>query len=436
MTIFGETVQIYTTAKCDVGCPHCSSKNEQYPDMTLETFKVVVDKLKENGVKRVELFANNPPLHPDFDQQIQLLNESGLEYAILCVGNTNTEAFKASVMMMNDKGGLVFSVDYTEETSKLIELYPKTFFTNYSYMLKALTFWRLVPFLKEHHFKVRVNIVITIINIKEVPKIIQRVIDEGFAVSFCYVQYTNSKFKKAINDGIWTDDLVTITDAIRNSDVLNETEDIRRIISQISEYYYGDDDNYSNKRHYEGFFNKFRGSDAEEANIDTYTLSELKSRLHDLKFKYPRLVLPDNPFIEQLGGRPSGCSELLRQGLFPQLKIGTEGEILFCCDLHDSITKKYHITDFPEKNEEFLEEMRSNPHIWMCLIFNPCDFSVNYVRYTTVNNQPEPEKHVMGKAVKMVSLAPKYFEVKKRIKEILNKEDDYSANSDDRGAPN
>src|SRR3989338_7541459 len=79
----GKTVQIYTTPRCAMSCRHCNSRNLKMPDMTLATFEKALKGAKAFGAERVELFANDPILHPEIEEQIELLNRSGLEYAIL-----------------------------------------------------------------------------------------------------------------------------------------------------------------------------------------------------------------------------------------------------------------------------------------------------------------------------------------------------------------
>jgi hypothetical protein len=68
---------------------------------------------------------------------------------------------------------------------------------------------------------------------------------------------------------------------------------------------------------------------------------------------------------------------------FPQIKVGTGGEMVFCCDLYDPLTTAYELEDMCDsvKRKEFLEIIRTNPYIWLCALLNPCDFSVNNVRY-------------------------------------------------------
>lgn len=130
-------------------------------------------------------------------------------------------------------------------------------------------------------------------------------------------------------------------------------------------------------------FNLLRGDDPSEAEIPSSRLTQLKKELLDLKSNFRDKVLPRGDFIKQIGGSSHGCIEFLKRGKIPPLKIGPKGEMIFCCDLHDPYTKNYSIGGMYEfeKRRAFIRMCRINPYIWICTYFNPCDFSINWVRY-------------------------------------------------------
>lgn len=377
--IFGETIQLYTTGKCNMGCPHCSSRLQDIPDMKLETFTLTLGKLEELGIKRVELFANDPSLHPDFDKQIELLNYSGLEYAILCIGDNiiNTgfhERFKKSILNIGKNGGLVFSVDYTEGLSERIlkDNHPDLF----SYGFKANTFWKLMPFLKDNNISVRTNTVITNDNINEVIPILERVASNNIAGSFCFIQKEEKEFKELIE----TDTFSILRWRLEKfRRFLEENTSLK--VKGINDIFIHSLRIIDSKEL--SSFNRFRSDNSSESHIEEALLIKLRKDLLDLKKRYNNYILPNEEFIKNLGNRGFGCIKLIKQMKFPQLKIGTNGEMLFCCDLHDPITCKYSIFDFPEKLSDFKKDITNNPYIRLCSFFNPCDFSVNSVKYKT-----------------------------------------------------
>src|SRR3989338_7088466 len=85
-SLFGNTVQLYITQACEMGCPHCASREQKMPNMKPETLQTIIKVLESNMVERVELFANDPILHPQIETFIGMLNQSTLKYAILTVG--------------------------------------------------------------------------------------------------------------------------------------------------------------------------------------------------------------------------------------------------------------------------------------------------------------------------------------------------------------
>jgi len=378
MNLLGETVQIYTTKKCGMNCPHCSSRTLNLSEMTMDTFREVVGFVSKNGCKRLELFANDPVFHNDITKQIGILNESSLDYAILTVGaNRNIPASpKAHFMQIMDminpaKGGFVFSVDYSEQISR--DILSKSF---NAYAYKALSFWQLAPILQDKKIPVRINVVVSKDNVNEVLLIIQRAAEMGFAVSFCFVQYHQPKFLELIKNGLTSDaeegfrSYLTNTGFFENSELDGFMNTVRGIVANELK---------------NGPFNKFRGSDAEEGNIQEGKLIEIRKGILLLKTHFNDQILPGDDFINGLGGLSTGCLNLLKQGKFPQMKIGSNGEMLFCCDLHDPKTSNFTVDTLnsPQAWESFLTAIRKNPYVLLCSYFNRCDFSVNHVMYNT-----------------------------------------------------
>jgi len=378
--MFGETIQCYSTPACNMKCVHCSSRLQGMKEMSMKTLQDIINFCKMQGILRIELFANNPQLHKEFDAQIDMLNDSGLDYAILAVGADPDDPkilddFKESILKMNDHGGLVFSVDYTKEIAE--QLLKSNHKDTHSYAHKALSFWNLIPFLKEHNFKVRTNSVISKHTIKEIPEIIKRVAQEGFGASFCFVQCEDTYMKRIKKVGFQYSDRIDFKTFLERNQLPDFSVD--RLSSAFDIFVRG---KAWQREDFQESFNRFRGLDKSEGDLNASELNPLKDELLDLKRQFPDNVLPDSEFIKDLGFRGNGCVDLLRIKKFPQLKIGSEGQFFFCCDMHDPVTRAWNIHNFNEK--EMLDSISLNPYIWLCACFNPCAFSVNKVKYKTI----------------------------------------------------
>jgi len=376
---FGDTVQLYITPNCGMNCPHCRSQLQTMCDMTLPKFREVVRILKLLGVKRIELFANDPLLHPQIQEFISILNESGLGYALLTVGASPTDSsvgplfLEVAEMIDRERGGIVFSVDCTEKTARAILSEDPTS----PYAFKAMRFWELAEWLQTEGVPVRVNIVISRNNIDEVALIIQQVAEMGFAVSFCFVQFRQPEFDEVSSKGL-TPELEQVFRQFMSDSGLLSPDEIDEIVA-VSKEILGSAEALS-------CFNAFRGEDSKEGNISPELLAKLRNELLELKSEFgDALILPGGDYIRAIGDRGSGCLGLLEQGCFPQMKIAADGGIPFCCDLHDFITRMFSICDLitEEGRKSLLEAILKNPFIWLCIFFNRCAFSVNYVQSAT-----------------------------------------------------
>jgi len=377
--LLGKTVQLYITGLCNMKCHHCNTPRN-IPNMTLETFKEAIKWSLANGADRIELFANDPLLHPDIEKMVEMLNKSRLGYAILTVGDSphDEETFRKFLKLADKidkkKGAFVFSVDFTEETSRKILKNDRD--VNYPFAFKAETFWvKLAPILLKKKIPVRTNTVISRNNVDEVVLIINRVIEMGFTASFCYIQVRQPEFDRLCSKGLMPilesrfRKFMIDSELLKGFDVEEIIEETKSIVKS------GELENNT-------IFNAFRGKNYSESEISIPRLEKLRKDLSTLKEKFPNRVLPSIKFIEEIGSRGFGCINLLKNKNFPQMKIGTECQMFFCCDLHDKYTSEYSVF----KNDEwtigiFQQMIRINPYIWICMYFNPCDFSVNRVVY-------------------------------------------------------
>lgn len=389
--MFGTTVQLYVTPECGMNCEHCRSRLQRIPNMTPATLKEVVEVLKIKGVRQVEEFANDPILSPHILEHLRILDESGLNFRILTVGDSphdpNVKKRFSQVMenISRERGGFVFSVDFTEKTAKRI-LFQGTTNRNFVYAFKADTFWELAPSLQAERISVRVNIAISRYNIDEVVQIIQQVVKMGFAVSFCFVQTRQQEFDE-LSKGVTQKLELEFREYLRRSNLLTSYE-IEGIIEEtykiVARNELEDIKDQNSNLVQMSPFNAFRGTDRSEGEIPEERLIKLRHDILTLKSEND-MILPGEDFISNIGNRGFGCIHLIERRRFPQMKIGPEGQIWFCCDLHDPCTSTYLIGEMREKRREdaLLESIRTNPYIWICTFFNPCDFSVNHVTFDT-----------------------------------------------------
>jgi hypothetical protein len=349
------------------------------PDMTIATFKQIVAKLPALRIERVELFANDPLLHPQILEMIKILNTSDLNSAILTVGASPADPSVAEMFSQvknrinKDRVGFVFSVDHTVKiASRLLVMSSAS-----PYALKAKTFWDIAPQLKQERIQVRTNTVINKGNLDEIIPILTQVAEIGFGCSFCFVQYIQPKFRELMKGGL--------TAPLEQEFRLHMKESGFLLPAQINQMILKTGEIIRQKQldQQGGPFNKFRGHDCEEGNISEEQLAKLRQEILELQQKFgPEIILPNRPFIESLGKNPTGCLELIRQKKFPQLKISSGGQFFFCCDMHDPMTSQWNIHNIGN-GEGLLDSILGNPYIWLCTWANPCEFSVNRVRYDT-----------------------------------------------------
>ncbi|MDO8555286.1 MAG: hypothetical protein Q7R75_01855 [bacterium] len=378
---FGETIQAFVTAKCGMGCPRCSLKGQSYPDMSVKTFEEVVRVLPELGVKRLELFANDPLKHPQIEKFVEILNGANLNSTILTVGATSHNDYTISgqffrVLKSIDpkKISFVFSVDHTKKRIAEIlsagENHPE-----FPAAIKAMAFWQLAPLLNLKKISFRTNTVINRSNYTEVEEILDRVVALGGLVSFCHAQHTPPEFYRVFEAGeLGTELEKKLRGKMESVEFLSrlEMESIIRNVKQVI------------RLRQTRYFNNFRGDNPSEAEIPEKDLLNLHNQLLSLKKFLGGSVLPGEDFISSLGDEGFGCLNLLKAGKFPQIKIGTEGQLVFCCDTHDPITRSYKLENMldPEIRESFLHTTKTNSYIWTCLLF-PCSWSVNHVKYAS-----------------------------------------------------
>lgn len=389
----GSTLQGYITKACSMQCGHCRSWKswDGSSDMSPETLSDILETLEMLNVDRFEFFSADPLECPNIEELVQIANESSRDYGVLTVGKSPNgdlcveQRFSSLLDYMSDnrKGSLVFSVDFSEMTAREYCAKGRQD-SRFPYAWKALAFWENVERVKKAGVPIRANIVISRDNIDEVSFIAEEIAQMGLAVSCCFVQTKHERFRQIQADRTISAFSSSFLQFLRDSCMLSDKE-IAKIYSEAYEIARG-----GKTSDEEGIFNAFRGLDPWEAGIPEENLQQLRGELLALKDKFgDKIILPGRQFIQELGtGSNIGCPELLRQGIFPQLKVDSNGRLFFCCDLHDPITNGFALRDLRRKGKrvEFLKEMRLNPYIWMCLFFNGgCQFSVNYVKYSAAN---------------------------------------------------
>ncbi len=381
--IFGSLVQLYVTGKCGMGCDHCSSRGIAMDDINMETFESAVKFLTGQGVERIELFANDPLLHPEVFTFIEVMEKSALNsWGLLTVGRGRTdqqieERFLSILpKIAKGKGSVVLSVDYARETAERLLVEDQT----NSYAFKAKVFWDFARYFKNMGVRVRINTVASRHNVDEVPEIIREVVAYGFASSFCFTQNRDPMFDRLAQNGFDTETEKNFREFLMRSRILTVTE-IEHVLDRA--YAIVRNGELESRPGFASPFNRFRGKDRTEGNIPE-KLVWLRNQLMQLKSLYPDKILPSPEFIHGFGNRGFGCLKLLRQGVFPQIKIGSNGQIFFCCDMHDPLTGEFNIHNLRQSGytEKLAEAIRTNPYVWLCADFNACDFSVNHVQYS------------------------------------------------------
>jgi radical SAM protein with 4Fe4S-binding SPASM domain len=71
-------IQFYPTLRCNMACEFCFNRNmPPMPDMPLENFRVMLGKLKNAGVRTIDIIGGEPTLHRDIAAMARESEESG-----------------------------------------------------------------------------------------------------------------------------------------------------------------------------------------------------------------------------------------------------------------------------------------------------------------------------------------------------------------------
>ena len=81
-----ESVCCYITNVCNTICDYCFRLDSEKKYMDIETFKNVLNKLKELGCKRIAITGGEPTLHPNIKEMIDLAYDNGFYVDLLTNG--------------------------------------------------------------------------------------------------------------------------------------------------------------------------------------------------------------------------------------------------------------------------------------------------------------------------------------------------------------
>ena len=160
-----ESVCCYVTNACNVACDYCFRLDSENKYMNIETFKKVLNKLKEIGCKRLAITGGEPTLHPNIKEMINLAYDSGFYVDLLTNGilvDLDDPIYqKISIICLSldgvtDIGNQHREKVQTESTKKIIEQYKS----------------------KDYPFAIKVSSVVTHSNYKEMVELGKNVLND------------------------------------------------------------------------------------------------------------------------------------------------------------------------------------------------------------------------------------------------------------------
>lgn len=186
------------TTRCDLGCAGCNVPLAKNLEIPLDIVLRGIDHLAAAGVEHLEFIGGEPCLREDLPEILAYLNQKKeiKRFAVLTNGTKTEMLRKIAPHLSKEKGGLVLSINYTEEQCTDL-LWFRTI--DVAMAKKSFVGWKI---LEEYANKcsIRINCVINRINISTFPEIAETVILKGAKFSFCPLVYRRQgKFKSALN---------------------------------------------------------------------------------------------------------------------------------------------------------------------------------------------------------------------------------------------
>ncbi|MDD4937402.1 MAG: radical SAM protein [Candidatus Shapirobacteria bacterium] len=160
---------IRITENCNASCFMCGfaqSKKQFY--VTLEQFKDIVDKAYEAGIKMVRFTGGEPLLHPNIVDFVQLFKEKNIKTSIISNGFLLPEKYEN--LISNGLDQLVLSLDGSKaELHDNLRNLPGAFdnLTGSIKKIKSI----------QNNFLIRINTVVSPLNINDLENILKLLID-------------------------------------------------------------------------------------------------------------------------------------------------------------------------------------------------------------------------------------------------------------------
>ncbi|MCF7928093.1 MAG: radical SAM protein [Spirochaetales bacterium] len=170
--------QIFLTRQCNLSCGYCNLVGKAMDELGLEEWKKGFARLAALGIKTVKILGGEPTIKPWLPEIIRSSSEMGLKTALL----SNSLFDDQMLSRLVDAGlwGYYASVDSLQDINQWDSQTAGKAKNGFA-MLKRLQ-KTSIPLLAA-------NIVIHRKNYREVPRLVQRLSDEGFSCNLCSVQH-------------------------------------------------------------------------------------------------------------------------------------------------------------------------------------------------------------------------------------------------------
>lgn len=332
------------TRKCGLGCEGCSVPIADEADIPKDIALKTVSYLADAGIDTLELIGGEPTQYSYLKDVLNCINnEPRIKRAAVLTNGINRQAIDdLRIYFRKEKIGLVVSINYTEERCEELNSLD----VDKGMVKKSLAGWEILRKYANITW-VRVNCVVSCLNVKSFPEIARRVIKLGGLFSFCPFVYK----RQGVDSGI---DLSFRSKDVGHALLSLDKEKIKKSIEQMKALKREFPDRIVPREEYIEFL-----SEACKISSEPYLLN-----CKDLGIPYLRVSsrIGQSYRLREFSPRLRACTDIY--GLhFSQLTVA---------DLKDSNIRN-HLADW----------YQNDPNVRKCQEFEGCPWSVTF----TLRNQ-------------------------------------------------
>lgn len=207
------------TTACNMNCAGCRVPQGASEQPGIDIALRSADDLIAAGITNLEIIGGEPLIYEHLLALLKHLNQKKdiKRFAVLTNATMTDKLQEIKPELSFEKGGLVVSINYTEEQCK--ELMKSG--TDTAMVKKSLAGWQA---LREfgNHCLVRVNCVINSLNIANLPEIARQVVNMGGTFSFCPLVYRRQNYGSGM-DFTFRSSTIGLAPAEEHKEAMKET---------------------------------------------------------------------------------------------------------------------------------------------------------------------------------------------------------------------